>query len=274
MSNQLDLQDPQVLVDLGRALGQFAQTVAQALESAGREIQQTMEWLEGRVRHWHRQMDRARRQLEQAQVSLSRCQQLQAMRDSRDDCRREEQALRAAQRLLAETERHLQTAQQWQRRVGEAAQSFQREAHRVQGLIGDNTSKASASLNKMASGYAAIHDGGGGGIDLYDQSKWIYKTVQDLDHDLEWVRITGDIEAARERYEAGIAAQTAGGGASPFGEFFQLAGDLLEAVAALLQNVRAGEGGKSRAEKMEEYLIRRYSISPETFHKLRSEDND
>ena len=175
MSDSLEIHDIQTLSDLHAALGRFSTDVQQGLRVAEGSIRETLEWLEGRIRHWQREVERAHQMVQQAQADLSRCQASGYVdRDGhyhQPDCSRQRAALQAAQEHLRLCQENLQTAQTWRSKVNGAVDAYHREARRLEQTARHHTERAQAELTSLRGTYETVHQHGAelmasGGVDL------------------------------------------------------------------------------------------------------------
>ena len=161
MSDSLEIHDIQTLSDLHAALGRFSTDVQQGLRVAEGSIRETLEWLEGRIRHWQREVDRAHQMVQQAQADLSRCQASGYVdRDGhyhQPDCSRQRAALQAAQEHLRLCQENLQTAQTWRSKVNGAVDAYHREARRLEQTARHHTERAQAEVTSLRGKYEAVH---------------------------------------------------------------------------------------------------------------------
>jgi hypothetical protein len=159
--SDLNLSNPQVLGDMQAALARFSSRLTEALQVAENEVVRTNDWLNERMNHWQRELDRAQQELQRAQSDLRNC---QSQRDS--SCSSEEQAVRYAIQKCNYCEQALQTVRQWRDRINKEYSDYQRMAWRMQELAQQTTSAAAQSLkqygNKYAEVYSSMSEGGGG----------------------------------------------------------------------------------------------------------------
>lgn len=161
MPDSLEIRDVNTLADLRSALAQFSADVPVALKAAAKSIAETLEWFDERAMYWQRKTDLAHTRVQQAQVELIRT-QASGYRD-RDgkfhqaDCSREQAALRRATEELRTAEENNGTVRAWRSRVTEAADSFLREARRLEQLADNHTSRAKTELSSLHERYEAVH---------------------------------------------------------------------------------------------------------------------
>ncbi len=129
---QLDLRDLNSLTMLQAALGEFSAETQKTLQMAEDEIQRTLEWVDGCVHHWERQMDLARRDLARADDAWRRCQSSNRPGEDRlPECGEQARALNQAQTRIRLYKENLQTAQRWRTRLEQAIQEYQRESRQT-----------------------------------------------------------------------------------------------------------------------------------------------
>lgn len=154
---QLDLRDLNSLYILRAAFGQFSAGTQEALQMAEAEIQRTLEWIDGRVHHWQRQIVVCQRERDRASDALRRCQaSIGNSRDHSLDCREQAHALNQIEAKLRLCKENLQTTQRWRTHLDRAIQEYRREALKLHILSTDHTDKARAYLNKSVKGYEAV----------------------------------------------------------------------------------------------------------------------
>ena len=160
MPDSLEISDIETLSDLRSALARFAGDTQQALRAAEREIRQTLEWLDERIRHWQREVERAARAVQQAEAALSRCEASGYFDEDghyvQPPCIAERAALRRAEEHLRECQENLQTAQVWRSQVAQSAEAYYREARRLEQVAGSHTEKAQAELASLRQRYEAV----------------------------------------------------------------------------------------------------------------------
>ncbi|MBI5714834.1 MAG: hypothetical protein HZC38_15655 [Chloroflexi bacterium] len=158
MSESLNLNDKQSLVDMQNALSRFAKETHDTLHSAEKEISRTLEWLRERVMHWQREVDRAQRALSQAIATLARCEAMARSDDYYVDCSSEEREVQRARAYLYKCQENLQVAQTWRSRVEQAVNEYRREAQRLKDVASTHTDKAQSELRKVAVKYQAVQE--------------------------------------------------------------------------------------------------------------------
>lgn len=164
MAVQANVRSVETLGELRASFARYRAEAQVALQRASQELARTQEWLAGRQRHWQAQVQRCQQTVQQAQAALRRCQNsgytdAQGRRHT-PDCRQHEQALAQATARLRAAEAELQTVRHWIQTVGEAAQSYQRQAGRLASLMESDLAEAEGVLaQKIAAlrAYLALH---------------------------------------------------------------------------------------------------------------------
>src|SRR5947209_879916 len=108
-----------VLDALRDALARFGVAAQGALGAAASEVQRTLDWLEGQLKHWQAQVDRRREDVSRARADLA------ARRWGEDRGRgrgatEQELALEKAQQRLREAEAKVAAVRRWLRLLPEA----------------------------------------------------------------------------------------------------------------------------------------------------------
>lgn len=159
-NQQLDLCDISLLTGLQDAVTDFGCEIKTRLLLVGVEISRVLSWLEERVLHWQREVERARHRVEQARSDLNHC-QTSGTRDRdgryrRPDCSAEQAALARAETHLRECTQNLEIARYWRGKVEQAVNEYGREERRLGRLAGDHTRRTAAHLQELGIRYEAV----------------------------------------------------------------------------------------------------------------------
>jgi hypothetical protein len=160
MPDSLEIRDIGTLNDLRVALGRFAGDIRSALSAVEKEIQQTLEWLYERMAYWQGEVERAVRQVEQADSELSACESIAYEDDEgrsyHRDCSRERYALLRAEQHQRECRSNLEVVQASRSRVLQSYGSYSHEARRLASLASDHTARAQSELSTLGQRYEAV----------------------------------------------------------------------------------------------------------------------
>src|SRR6516162_9015939 len=110
----------------------------EALGAAARGIRGTFEFLEDQLKHWQRQVDRRREDVNRARADLAHARALR--QGERSGYVEQEIALRKAQNLLREAEEKVVTVKRWLLHLPQAITEYEGPARRLAGLS-DSTLK-------------------------------------------------------------------------------------------------------------------------------------
>lgn len=162
MSDALNIRDIQTLYDLRSSLGHFVIGAQECLHSIETEISHKQEWLEEREQYWYREVNQAKRELDQVLSDLRRC-QMSAYRDDdgnyhQPDCSNQAQAVRQAEKDLRECIENLDKVRTWQSKVAQAVSEYQKMARRLSEVTNSHMEKAQASLTETAAKYEAAKE--------------------------------------------------------------------------------------------------------------------
>jgi hypothetical protein len=133
MSDAAHVIDVRTLEDLNSSTQQAAEQISQLLDSAGREIAATLEWLEQRRLHWLSEVDRRRKVLDRALVALAACRAIAAAAAARSaySCDGPEMAVLRARVDLKTAEDEAEKATFWLRQIHQGAAHYQPHAQRL-----------------------------------------------------------------------------------------------------------------------------------------------
>jgi predicted nucleic acid-binding Zn-ribbon protein len=150
MNSSAKLFSLQALDDLKGALSRFSGEAQEALVAAELDIRRALEWLQERLHHWQRAVEKWRREIQQAKIALKRCQRSgyydQDGYYHAPDCSAYEAALATTRRRLQEAETELENTRKWLARVEEVVAAYRVEARRLQQLATNQTKRAQAFL--------------------------------------------------------------------------------------------------------------------------------
>lgn len=153
------------LEDLKGALGRFGGEAQEALQAAEQEIRHTLEWLQERVYHWQREVERRQREVDTVRQAYEAC--MDAASASRGattvTCAPLAVALRAAEARLARAVAELENTRRWKVRVEQAVAQYHAQSQRLQNLATGHAEKAQAFLGKKIGDleqYMALASGG------------------------------------------------------------------------------------------------------------------
>jgi hypothetical protein len=160
MSDALNIRDIQTIYDLKNALGRFAEGTQESLDTVEAKIADTQKWLEERGLYWLREMDKAKRDVEEASENLRRC-HLSGYRDAdgyyhQPDCRTESVAVRFAEERLRNYSENFENVKAWQGKIEQAVSDYHREARRLSNVAASHTEKAQAFLVQTAVKYEKV----------------------------------------------------------------------------------------------------------------------
>jgi len=162
MVDSLELGNTQVLIELHHVLSRFREEVGNDLRMVETEIDFSREWLNNRIDHWQREVNRANRELTRAKLNLDRC-ETSGYYDKNGhyhypDCSYELEALRQAQYYLKSCQENLKNAKTWQSHVNKAIEDYNRISPRLKNLIGEHTEKAQSRLVNLKSKYEVVKE--------------------------------------------------------------------------------------------------------------------
>ena len=156
MVDSLELGNTQVLIELHHVLSRFREEVGNDLRMVETEIDFSREWLNNRIDHWQREVNRANRELTRAKLNLDRYDKNGHYHYP--DCSYELEALRQAQYYLKSCQENLKNAKTWQSHVNKAIEDYNRISPRLKNLIGEHTEKAQSRLVNLKSKYEVVKE--------------------------------------------------------------------------------------------------------------------
>ncbi|RLT44825.1 MAG: hypothetical protein DWI57_02385 [Chloroflexi bacterium] len=141
MSPSVEVRAIDDLEELQTGLIRYGDQAQATLAAIDREMQRTLDWLEERQRHWRGEAQRWREEERRARAAYHRC--LASGDDEHPpSCGREEEALSAARRRLAQAEAEERMATQARQAVQAEAAVYARDASRLRATLQSETVKA------------------------------------------------------------------------------------------------------------------------------------
>ena len=145
MAEGVNVQTIEVLRDLEAALRRFAGEANDALLAVEGNIQQTREWLEGRVAHWRHEVERREREMEEAEEALA------ARRDSgRESSDEGQERFRCARARLEAAQEELATAQRVRTGLEQRIAGYLSHHRRLCHLLASQVPKACVFLGQKS----------------------------------------------------------------------------------------------------------------------------
>jgi len=152
MGQAVHVESIEALKDLDASLGRFVSEAHEALSAADLEIRRTLDWLQERLRHSQREVERWQREVQRAAVALERCRRSGYYdRDGRyhaPDCSAYEAALQLARQHLRAAKAERANARNWLGRVHEGEDAYRREARRLERMTSADIPRARALLKR------------------------------------------------------------------------------------------------------------------------------
>jgi chromosome segregation ATPase len=131
------------------ALALFCDEANRALCTVELEIRRALDWLEHeQVGRWRAEVQRSRRQIEQARLDLNRV-RLARVSGETPDCVEQIEALREAERRLQHAAEKLAAIEHWSRVVRRAVEEYHGGARRVADMVEGNPAPGVALLDRM-----------------------------------------------------------------------------------------------------------------------------
>jgi len=142
----------ETLQELRTALLRFQSETHDAVKNAQPQITAALDWLQERLRYWQHQLRTRQAALEQAMAELSRCLSWRGPNGEGANCSGLAAAVRQAECKVQEAQEAIRTAQTHIKRVQEANDEYQRQAHRFKiTLTSSELPQASAFLGNSIS---------------------------------------------------------------------------------------------------------------------------
>nr|MBA2449882.1 hypothetical protein [Chloroflexota bacterium] len=154
MRSSANIRSVQALEDLKGALVRFGADAQMALSAAAMEIRRALEWLAERQSYWQGEVCRRDGIVAGARAALTAC-LASGDREHPPSRGAYQAALVQAQRRLGEAQAELRKLKQWSAAIHDALASYQREAQRLDALLGGDLPRASALLGRKI---ATLHD--------------------------------------------------------------------------------------------------------------------
>ncbi len=133
----------------------FKSEATSSLYAMQAESRRIIEWLEERQRHWQRTLHHWIGVLQQAQAALASC------ASQGGDCSQEVAMVQLARRKVDEAEERLRTVQLHLKRVRTMYEEFEREARRLNAMLGQELMQGAALLEKSHATLLTYQKGGG-----------------------------------------------------------------------------------------------------------------
>jgi chromosome segregation ATPase len=148
MSQSARVNSLDALKALHAALARYVPEAQEALGAAEIEIRRTFEFLEDQLKHWQRQVDRRREDVNRARADLAHARALR--QGERSGYVEQEIALNKAQNRLREAEEKVVTVKRWLLRLPQAINEYEGPARRLAGLLDADLKQGLAVLqNKI-----------------------------------------------------------------------------------------------------------------------------
>lgn len=186
MGNKVQVHSVESLEALQSRISQFGTGAKQSLIAANHQIGETIDWLQGRLRYWQREVQLKRREVSRAAAALANC-RASGYRDDQGryhapDCSTYIQALARTRSQLLEAEAELNKAQLWSRKVDAAAAAYRREAQRLSQTLDGDLPNAIALLQRKISSLkaylAATSMGGAAGPSITQKRKAVERAAE------------------------------------------------------------------------------------------------
>lgn len=134
---------------LHAALAEYRPEAQEALGAANMEIRRVFEYLENQLKHWLRQVDRRREDVNRARSDLAHARALR--QGERSGYVEQEIALSKAQNRLREAEEKVATVKRWLLRLPQHINEFEGPARRLAGMLDADLKQGLVVLeNKIA----------------------------------------------------------------------------------------------------------------------------
>jgi chromosome segregation ATPase len=149
MSQSARVNSLDALKALHAALAHYAPEAQEALGAAEIEIRRVFDFLDDQLKHWLRQVDKRREDVNRARADLSHARALR--QGERSGYVEQEIALSKAQNRLREAEEKVVTVKRWLLRLPQAVSEYEGPARRLAGLLDADLKQGLAVLdNKIA----------------------------------------------------------------------------------------------------------------------------
>lgn len=145
MDGSANLRDREALRAHRQALHQFAGRAADAARSAEAGLQAAIAAAEKKLAECLANLDRARRQLQEAQASLEACLSM-----PRANCSGQAQAVRRAEAEVRSCEAKVTTAEHCRAQLVDEAAAFRRELARFSQILAEDVAAAAATIGRLA----------------------------------------------------------------------------------------------------------------------------
>lgn len=158
MSQSARVGSIDALKALHAALARFGPDAQEALGAAEIEIRRVFDYLHDQLKHWQRQVERRREEVNRARIDLTHARALR--QGERSGYVEQEIALRKAQAQLREAEEKVVVVKRWLLHLPQAVSEYEGPARRLAGLLDADHKKGIALLeNKIAAleAYAEVH---------------------------------------------------------------------------------------------------------------------
>lgn len=149
MSQSAQVNSLDALKALHAALAGYIPEAREALGAAEIEIRRVFDYLEGQLKHWQRQVDRRREDVNRARADLVHARALR--QGERSGYVEQEIALTKAQNRLREAEEKVVVVKRWLLRLPQAIHEYEGPARRLAGLLDADLKRGLTVLdNKIA----------------------------------------------------------------------------------------------------------------------------
>jgi hypothetical protein len=158
MSQSARVGSIDALKALHAALARFGPDAQEALGAAEIEIHRVFDYLHEQLKHWQRQVEKRREEVNRARVDLTHARSVR--QGERSGYAEQEIALRKAQALLREAEEKVVVVKRWLLHLPQAVSEYEGPARRLAGLLDADHKRGIALLeNKIATleAYAEVH---------------------------------------------------------------------------------------------------------------------
>ncbi|HEY7156572.1 MAG TPA: hypothetical protein VH575_21570 [Gemmataceae bacterium] len=158
MSQSARVTSIDALKALHAALARFGPDAQEALGVAEMEIRRVFDYLHEQFKHWQRQVEKRREEVNRARADLTHARAVR--QGERSGYIEQEIALRKAQTQLREAEEKVVVAKRWLLHLPQAINEYEGPARRLAGLLDADLKQGVALLeNKIAvlEAYAEVH---------------------------------------------------------------------------------------------------------------------
>lgn len=148
MSESANVQSLEALKRIRSSILRFSEDAEQSLRSTETELQMMRNWLNGRLVFWKHEIDRWREELEYARAELHRKRVSKSLHDQPRD-HEQRDAVRLAERKLAEAEEMVEIVKGWQPELAGAAADYMGVASPLADRLTGDLETAVAGIDRM-----------------------------------------------------------------------------------------------------------------------------